>query len=59
MPLTLLLQPAEALYITFDRELLAIYLAIKQFRHFIEGRTFHILTDHKPVTYALARHSFR
>ena len=51
------LQPAETRYSTFDRELLAIYLAIKHFRHFIEGRTFHILTDHKPLTYAMATQS--
>ena len=48
------LQPAERRYSTFDRELLAIYLAIKHFRYFVEGRTFHVLTDHKPLTYALA-----
>ena len=57
------LQPAEQKYSTFDRELLSIYLAIKHFRHFVEGRTFHILTDHKPLTYALPsvsdRHSPR
>ena len=47
------LKPAEMRYSTFDRELLAIYLAIKHFRHFLEGRQFHILTDHKPLTYAL------
>ena len=51
------LQPAETRYSTFDRELLVIYLAIKHFQHFIEGCTFHILTDHKPLTYALATHS--
>ena len=47
------LQPAETRYSTFDRELLAIYLAIKHFRHFVEGRTFHVLTDHKPLIYSL------
>ena len=47
------MKPAETRYSTFDRELLAIYLSIKQFRHFLEGRSFHILTDHKPLTYAL------
>ena len=47
------LQPAETRYSTFDRELLAIYLSIKHFRHFVEGRLFHIITDHKPLTYAL------
>ena len=42
---------------TFDRELLAVYLAIKHFRHFVEGREFFILTDHKPLTFALSTHS--
>ncbi len=37
----------------FDRELLAIYLAIKHFRHFFEGQQFHILTDHKPLIFSL------
>ena len=47
------LRPAETQYSTFDCELLAVYLAIKHFRHFIEGREFYILTDHKPLTFAL------
>ena len=46
------LQPAETRYSTFGRELLAIYLAIKHFRHALEGRDFHIFTDHKPLTHA-------
>ena len=29
--------PAETRYSTFDRELLAVYLSIKHFRHFFEG----------------------
>ena len=45
------LQPAERNYSTFDRELLGIYGAIKHFRHFVEGRQFHVLTDHKPLTF--------
>ena len=53
------LTPAETRYSTFDRELLAVYLAIKHFHHFLEGRTFHVLTDHKPLTYALHSHSNR
>lgn len=53
------LKPAETRYSTFDRELLAVYLSIKHFRHFVEGRTFHVLTDHKPITYALSSHSDR
>lgn len=46
------LKPAETRYSTFDRELLAIYLAIKHFQYFVEGREFHVLTDHKPLIYA-------
>ena len=44
---------AEMKYSAFDRELLAIYLAIKHFRHFLEGRKFVVMTDHKPLTFAL------
>lgn len=51
------LTPAETRYSTFDRELLAIFLAIKRFRHFLEGRQFFVLTDHKPLTYALTSNS--
>ena len=47
----LLTSSAEIHYSTYDRELLAIYLSI---RHFLEGRDFHVLTDHKPLTYAFA-----
>ena len=47
------MKPAETHYSTFDRELLAVYLAIKHFSHFLEGRHFQVLTDHKPLTYAL------
>jgi cleavage and polyadenylation specificity factor subunit 1 len=53
------LSPAETKYSTFDRELLAIFLAIKHFRHFIEGRDFHIWTDHKPLTFSFATNSNR
>ena len=47
------LSPSQCNYSTFGRELLAIYLAIKHFRHFVEGRPFTVLTDHKPLIYAL------
>ena len=47
----------EKRYSTFDRELLAVYLAIKHFRHFLEGREFHVFTDHKTLTFALNIHS--
>ena len=33
--------PAETCYSAFDRELLAVYLAIRHFCHFLEGRHFH------------------
>ena len=53
------LKPRETRYSAFDRELLGVYLAIKHFRHFVEGRIFHVLTDHKPLTFALATPSDR
>ncbi|CAH8493835.1 unnamed protein product [Dicrocoelium dendriticum] len=53
------LQPAQTRYSTFGRELLAIYLAIKHFRHLLEGRTFTILTDHKPLAFAFRGSSDR
>ena len=57
------LKLAQTRYRTFDRELLAIYLAFKHFRHVLEGRRFFMLTAHKPLIYhlltALERHSPR
>nr|WP_239110335.1 reverse transcriptase family protein [Streptococcus dysgalactiae] len=53
------LQPAESRYSTFGRELLAIYLGIKHFRHALEGRDFTVYTDHKPLVYALRSASDR
>mgnify|MGYP004574657049 CR=1 FL=1 len=47
------LSPAERKYSTFDRELLAVFRAVKHFRHFLEGREFTIYTDHKPIVNAL------
>ena len=49
------LRPPERKYSAFDRELLAIYLGVRHFRHFLEGRSFTILTDHKPLTFAMAK----
>ena len=48
------LLPPERKYSAFDRELLAMFLACKHFRHFLEGRPFAIYTDHKPLTFALS-----
>ncbi len=49
------LQPAETRYSAFDRELLAVYLSIRHFRHFLEARPFTIYTDHKPLVQALIK----
>jgi RNase H-like domain found in reverse transcriptase/Reverse transcriptase (RNA-dependent DNA polymerase) len=49
------LSPAQQRYSTFDRELLAVYLALRHFHFFLEGRSFTAFTDHKPLTSALQR----
>ena len=46
------LTTAQRKYSAYDRELLAMYTAIKRFRHAVEGRSFTIYADHKPLTYA-------
>lgn len=51
------LSPAERNYSTYDRELLAVYLAVKYFKHMVEGQTFTIFTDHKPLIYAFLKKS--
>jgi hypothetical protein len=43
------------MYSAYDRELLAIYEAVKHFRYMPEARHFSIFTDHKPITYAFQR----
>ena len=47
------LSTTEAKYSAFDRELLAIYLSIKHFRYFLEGRDFTVFTDQEPLVGAL------
>ena len=49
------LRDAERKYSTYDRELLAIELAIRHFRYFLEGRTFTVYTDHKPLVDAISK----
>jgi RNase H-like domain found in reverse transcriptase/Reverse transcriptase (RNA-dependent DNA polymerase)/Integrase core domain/Integrase zinc binding domain len=49
------LNAAQQKYSAFDRELLACYLAIRHFRWSLEGRSFYVLTDHKPLVFALHR----
>lgn len=46
------LTDTEKRYSTYDRELLAIFAAVKYFRFMIEGNQFIIFTDHKPITFA-------
>lgn len=46
------LNSAQRKYSPYDRELLAIYEAIKHFRYFVEARHFTVFTDHKPICYA-------
>jgi hypothetical protein len=38
----------------YDRELLAIYEAVRYFRHMLEARVFTVFTDHKPITFAFS-----
>ena len=47
------LNPAQSKYSAFDRELLAVKLAIRHFRYFVEGEDFIVFTDHKPLTTAI------
>ena len=49
------LSPTESNYGAYDRELLAVYLAVKHFRHMVEAQSFIIYTDHKPFTYAFQK----
>lgn len=46
------LSPSQTKYSPYDRELLAIYEAIKYFSHMLEARHFTVYTDHKPISYA-------
>ena len=50
---SLRLTPTQQRYSTFGRELLAIHSAIKHFRNCLEGRSFFVATDHRPLTSAL------
>jgi hypothetical protein len=46
------LRPVEQRYSAFDRELLAAHLAIRHFRHMVEGRSCILITDHRPLVQA-------
>lgn len=51
------LRDPEMKYSTFDRELLAVYLAIRHFKHILDGACFRIRTDHRPLVQALVKSS--
>ena len=51
--------PTERRYSTYDRELLAMYLSVKHIRYFIEGHSFSLYTDHKPLTFSMSTKSER
>lgn len=51
------LRPPEIKYSTFDRELLAVHLATRHFRHLLEGTPFTIRTDHRPLVHAFTKAS--
>ena len=46
---------AKTRYSVFDRELLAAYSAVKHFHFLLEGCSFTLFADHKPLTFALFR----
>lgn len=47
------LTPQQVIWSTGDKELFALYSAVKRFRHLLEGKTgIQLLTDHKPLTFA-------
>lgn len=48
------LKSPQKKYSPYDRELMAIYQAIRYFRHMVEAKTFAIYTDHKPLTFAFS-----
>lgn len=43
------LSDTEAAYSTFDRELLAIFVAVKAWKHMIQGQQTTVFCDHRPI----------
>uniref|UniRef100_A0ABD2XQU4 RNA-directed DNA polymerase n=1 Tax=Trichogramma kaykai TaxID=54128 RepID=A0ABD2XQU4_9HYME len=44
---------AQQKYSTFDRELTAVVSTIKSFQYYLEGRSFQVCTDHRPLLYTM------
>ncbi|ROT81776.1 gag-pol polyprotein [Penaeus vannamei] len=53
------LSPRQSRYSAFGRELLVAYSAVRHFQPYVEAKEFHILTDHKPLTFALHSRTHR
>lgn len=48
---------AQQNYSAYDRELTAVYQGVQHFKYALEGRTFTIYTDHKPLVFAFQQKS--
>lgn len=46
------LSETQSRYSTYDRELLAVYMAVTHFQPYVEGRELIVYTDHKPLCHA-------
>ncbi|ROT70481.1 hypothetical protein C7M84_011231 [Penaeus vannamei] len=53
VPATLGLSLPQSRYSAFGRELLPAYSAVRHIQSYVKANNFHILTDHKPLTFAL------
>ena len=49
------LSRSQQRYSTYDRELLALFLSVKHFADLLLGRDVTLITDHKPLTFAMEK----